>query len=57
MTEKEFVQWFKGFSEGVHHYNLTPKQWDMVKEKLSEVGSKEKNSYIIDKRLWTVTVA
>ena len=57
MTEKEFVQWFKGFSEGVHHYNLTPKQWDMVKEKLSEVGSKEKNSYIIDKRLWTVTIA
>ena len=57
MNEKEFVEWFKGFSEGVHHYNLTPKQWDMVKEKLSQVGKKEKNSYIIDKRLWTVTVA
>ena len=57
MTEKEFVEWFRGFSEGVHHYNITPKQWDYVKEKLSSVGSKEKNSYIIDKRLWTVTIA
>jgi hypothetical protein len=57
MTEKEFVEWFKGFSEGVHHYNITPKQWDYVKEKLSSVGTKEKNSYIIDKRLWTVTIA
>lgn len=57
MSNKEFVQWFKGFAEGVHHYNLTPKQWDMVKEKLSTVGNKEKNSYIIDKRLWTVTIA
>jgi len=57
MTEKEFVEWFKGFSEGVHHYNITPKQWDYVKEKLSSVGTKEKNSYIVDKRLWTVTIA
>lgn len=57
MTEKEFIQWFKGFSEGVHHYNLTPKQWDTVKEKLSKVVSEEKSSYIIDKRLWTVTIA
>jgi hypothetical protein len=57
MTDKEFIQWFKGFSEGVHHYNITPKQWDYVKEKLSTVGNKEKNSYIIDKRLWTVTIA
>ena len=57
MSDKEFVQWFRGFSEGVHHYNITPKQWDYVKEKLSSVGSKEKNSYIIDKRLWTVTIA
>ena len=57
MTEKEFVQWFRGFSEGVHHYNITPAQWDYVKEKLSTVGSKSDNLYIIDKRYWTTDVA
>ena len=57
MSEKEFIEWFKGFSEGVHHYNLTPKQWDMVKEKLSLVGKKSSMSYIIDSSFWTTNVA
>jgi hypothetical protein len=38
MTSKEFVIWLKGFTEGVHEYNLTPKQWDSLKEKLEEVN-------------------
>ncbi len=37
MTSKEFVIWLKGFTEGVHEYNITPKQWDLLKEKLAEV--------------------
>lgn len=37
MTSKEFVLWLKGFTEGVHEYNITPKQWDLLKEKLVEV--------------------
>ena len=37
MTSKEFILWLKGFSEGVHEYNITPKQWDIVKEKLAKV--------------------
>jgi hypothetical protein len=37
MTSKEFVIWLKGFTEGVHEYNITPKQWDYLKEKLAEV--------------------
>ena len=37
MTSQEFVIWLKGFTEGVHEYNITPKQWDLLKEKLSEV--------------------
>lgn len=56
MTEADFVKWFKGFSEGVHHYNITPKQWDYVKEKLSSVGKKNENSYIIDTSYWTTNV-
>ena len=52
MTETDFVKWFKGFSEGVHHYNITPKQWDHVKEKLATVGKKSINNYIIDSTYW-----
>jgi hypothetical protein len=37
MTSKEFILWLKGFTEGVHEFNITPKQWDYLKEKLAEV--------------------
>jgi hypothetical protein len=37
MTSKEFVIWLKGFTEGVHEYNISPKQWDLLKEKLEQV--------------------
>ena len=40
MTSQEFVLWLKGFTEGVHEYNITPKQWDLLKEKLAEVEDK-----------------
>jgi hypothetical protein len=45
MTSKEFILWLKGFSEGVHEYNITPKQWDIVKEKLVEVNDENSKSY------------
>jgi hypothetical protein len=41
MTSKEFVLWFKGFTEGVHEFAITPKQWDYLKEKLAEVKDDE----------------
>jgi hypothetical protein len=37
MTSKEFVLWLKGFTDGVHEFAITPKQWDTLKEKLTEV--------------------
>ena len=37
MTSKEFILWLKGFTEGVHEFNITPKQWDILKDKLAEV--------------------
>jgi hypothetical protein len=40
MRDKEFVQWLRGFVQGVHHYNITPAQWDYLKEKLNEVQEK-----------------
>jgi len=45
MNEKEFVQWLRGFVEGVHHYNLTPKQWDHLKEVLETVGKTTSADY------------
>lgn len=54
MTEIEFVHWLQGFSQGVHHYNITPAQWDMLKEKLSTVNSSK--NYVITEG-WTTTVA
>jgi hypothetical protein len=41
MTSKEFTLWLKGFTEGCHEYSPTPKQWDLLKEKLAEVSDEE----------------
>jgi hypothetical protein len=40
MSDKEFVEWFRGFVDGAHHFNITPAQWDYLKEKLKEVETK-----------------
>jgi hypothetical protein len=47
MTSQEFVLWLKGFSEGVHEYNITPKQWDILKDKLAQVKDEPKESFPI----------
>jgi hypothetical protein len=47
MTSKEFVLWLKGFTEGAHEFNVTPKQWDILKEKLAEVKDEPTPSFPI----------
>ena len=47
MTSQEFVLWLKGFSEGVHEFNITPKQWDILKDKLAEVKDEPTLSFPI----------
>ena len=42
MTNNEFILWLKGFTEGVHEFNITPKQWDILKEKLAGVSDEER---------------
>ena len=37
MTSIEFVIWLKGFVAATSNYNVTPKQWDDIKDKLGEV--------------------
>lgn len=38
MTSTEFILWLQGFTQGVHEYNISPKQWDALKDKLAEVN-------------------
>ena len=38
MTPNDFVIWFKGFVSAANTFNITPKQWDLLKEKLAEVN-------------------
>ena len=45
MNEKDFVQWLRGFAEGVHHYNIKPKQWAYLKEVLETVGKSSSADY------------
>lgn len=37
MTSNEFVIWLKGFATAANSYNITPAQWDEVKEQLEKV--------------------
>lgn len=41
MTSKEFVIWLRGFTEGVHDFNVTPKQWDLLKDTLAGVSDQQ----------------
>jgi hypothetical protein len=42
MTSQEFIIWLKGFTAGVHDFNITPKQWDILKDKLAEVTDEKR---------------
>lgn len=55
MNEKEFIDWLKGFTEGVHHYNITPAQWDLLKEQLAKVKSEEKTTTVTYDQTYWVT--
>jgi hypothetical protein len=54
MTSKEFIIWLKGFTEGVHDFNITPKQWDLLKEKLAEVNDEPKIGTPIGEGGWGI---
>lgn len=56
MSETEFIDWLRGFTEGVHHYNVTPKQWDTLKEKLATVEKSSSLNYKTNNEFWTMDV-
>ena len=45
MNSKEYVIWLKGFVEACHEYAPTPKQWDALKDKLTEVSDDSTPSF------------
>ena len=45
MTSKEYVIWLRGFVEACHEYAPTPKQWDALKDKLTEVNDDSTPSF------------
>lgn len=55
MSENEFIQWLKGYTQGVHHYSINPQQWQTLKDKL-ELVNKSKH-YQIDSSLWTTSIS
>ena len=46
MTSKQFIMWFKGFTEACNDFTATPKQWDRIKEVLNEVEDDDDHSYL-----------
>lgn len=56
MTEKEFIDWITGYVDGVHEYSVSPKQWQLLKEKVYSIN-KGLNNYTVDSSRWTTTVA
>ena len=41
MNSKEFVIWLKGFIAASNNYNITPKQYDELKDTLAKVNDNE----------------
>ena len=38
MKQTEFINWLRGFVDAAHSYNITPKQWEILVEKLNSVS-------------------
>jgi hypothetical protein len=41
MSPREFIIWFRGFVQASNPYNITPKQWEDICDKLNSVDLKQ----------------
>jgi len=60
MTPREFVIWLKGFVQASNKYNVTPKQWDDIKDQLNKVDLDDNNIYkynVIDDKTCSVSLS
>lgn len=55
MTEKEFIDWIKGYVDGVHPYSASPGQWEFLKDKVRSINKGSK-SYVLDST-WTTNIS
>ncbi len=44
MKTEDFIQWLKGYIDGVHAYSASPKQWQYLKEKVKSIDKEEGKS-------------
>jgi len=44
MTSREFIIWLRGFTSAAHKHNLTPEQWDTLKDELAQVHDNKDES-------------
>ena len=56
MTEKEFIDWIRGYVDGVHTYSVSPKQWQFLKDKVKSISGTSIR-YTIDSEKWTTNVS
>lgn len=42
MKTDDFIQWLRGYIDGVHAYSASPKQWQYLKEKVKSIDKIEK---------------
>lgn len=56
MTEKEFIDWIRGYVDGVHPYSASPKQWQYLKEKVNSINNGPEK-YTVDNSMWTTNIA
>ena len=55
MTANEFVIWLKGFVKASNPYNITPEQWDNIREQLDKVIDEDNITlarYTLDNSNW-----
>ncbi len=49
MTSKTFTIWLSGFIKASHNYNITPKQWDELKDQFEKVSNEYDTDTTIEK--------
>jgi hypothetical protein len=45
MTKDAFITWLQGFVQAANPYNITPKQWEDLRDRLSQVNLHETGGY------------
>ena len=55
MQPLDFINWLKGFVQAANPYNITPAQWDILREELDKVNnaSTKWTKHTLDNSNWS----